>query len=904
MRLPNSKNAGYTSNVTIEAGALNEDSFLLASWYTAKNCGVNWVAPTAKFSNYAENTAFINIKKGGYVEFGADGVPGAINFQDVGGIVNIPADDALAAKVAAAISSIDEGAYAGFGWYDAENEKTLDLAAKKAVFAGKNIAKQGSGTLYLDGLDGVTLGDISIWDGTLVLPHGVKADTITVADGAKLVIDLAGAVDDETVLTYSASSGTIEYRNLRAGAKVTTETIDGITTCTLSSGALTYIWDGQDGAAWFEPSNWLMDDGSPASDIPTSDDNFIINGDAKVSIPSGAIVGKVTVNSGTFTITPGVTFTSLTLASETTVAFDASSLISTIGGSADLVTINSASGVSATSFELPGNYTGAFANGVLTATRQAASFVWNGSTIDNNWTTAKNWRIDGNEVFDTPVNGDSVEFPAINNQSVEYWTVTLTGDVYPSEVNVNANIRLSGGRTLKTTTINGSAELQLDNANLGCNDGELTINCTLNILPGTRNYIYLGPSKNNAWNVQIHGSLQGSGELIADHAGKQGIGVKFHGDNSGFSGTFTSSNYNQRDCTDMADSSSSSSNAVWNVYTYNNNNQDWIVNNTETFYFGALNGGLQYSYDSKKPYETAKIEVGARDDVESEFALAVWSSQKVGYDVRKVGNNKMTITGKGNSGGYNVFRLHNLVIAGGTVWIPSLPDNMISFEEKGGVLSLGTDDTGDLYDPSGLIKGSNGVIGYNDNGTNSTWATAIADSNTGGFAKYGAGTLTLKEMPLYTGVTSIMDGKIVFPAQLDATENKEIVLNPLSAGTYENAILTGYAYPAGTVLDGTETADDMRTEFAIDVSGVVKVDLSADNETIINALKTNRQWILAASAEGITGFRRGQIELVPPAKPEDVSEVMWQWTVGVVAVKGGYALAVMPESNPTRIIIR
>ena len=395
--------------------------------------------------------------------------------------------------------------------------------------------------------------------------------------------------------------------------------------------------------------------------------------------------------------------------------------------------------------------------------------------------------------------------------------------------------------------------------------------------------------------------------------------MKFSGDNSDFWGTFTSSNYNQRDCTDMGDNTSSSSNAVWNVYTYNNARATWIVKKREWFYFGALNGGLQFDGDHSDSQCTACIEVGARDDVESRFGLASWPNDNLGYDVRKVGANKMSIVGRGNAGGNNLFRLNSLTIAGGTAYIPSLPNAFIKFEEAGGMLQLGysttseevivtpavTDpDTEDVttpavtetvytytpYDPSALIKNSTAAIGFDDQGTNCTWATALDGSNTNGLTKAGTGTLTLEKEPYYTGVTWVQAGTLVVP------DGTELTLDPRSLGT---------AYRPDTVLDGTEAGDDDLTG-NIDVSGIRKIDVS--DPSYVDALVNQKCVVLCGTTGSIKGLKHAYFvqgdTLLVPEKPADVDDSQWDWCVRIMQVNGKSCLCVAQRIVPFTIRFR
>lgn len=933
MRLPATKNDnGYASNVMLEVGKLNQNSSLLYSWKSAQNCGVKWVAPSATFSNEAANTAYITLSGGGNVSMTADGVPATLNFKEKGGYVVLTNDDTLNAAIIAAITTVDldEDGVIGF-YYDGDAELSIDVSSKSALLAGNTIAKKGSGTLYVSGVPAETASGVDVNGGTLVLPHGAVVDDVTVAQGASLVIDLIGAVDNEVVFAYDTVSGDATYRNKASVGTIVVDDTAKTWTYKVTGSSRTFTWIGTDGGSWNDSANWLAE-GEPTGDIPSAIDTVQFNGNATISA-SGTLAGDVQIASGvTLTIPVGLTFTKLTAESGATIAFS-SAAIATVGGTLTLITVGEASGVS-DALDLPPTYGFSVdaGTGAITATRNAATYTWTGS-VDNNWAASGNWSVNGSAVADVPAAEDDVVFPTSDADGFEGWTVSLPWDVYADTVTLNANVELSGARTLKAHTINGTAELRLNNANLGSNGAALDVYCPLNVMPETTNYIYLqkyGGNAGQAYIVNIRGPLYGSGVLTADHAGVQGVGVKFYGDNRNFWGTFTSSKYNSRDCTDMESSISSSSNAVWNVYTYNNNSdQAFIVHGTDTYYFGALNGGLQMGSagGSKSPNETVSIEVGARDDVASSFALASHVNYNKGYDVSKVGTNKMSISGKGWAGGNSVFRLNSLAIAGGTAYIPSLPNEFITFRGNGGILQLGyattsevvevtpaeTDsETGEViipavtetvytytpYDPSSLIKNSTAPIGFDDLGTNSTWATALAESNVGGLIKDGAGTLTLSAKPLYLGSTWVKAGKIVFP------EGTDVTLDPRTVGTAENADVQGYKYMDNTVLYGNEPGSDVTMN--VDVSTITKVDIS--DPAFADALVNDRLVVLCRTTGSITGlnskkFVQGETLLVPE-RPEDVPAKRWDWMVRIMRINGKNCLCVGPRILPYTITIR
>ena len=407
MRLPATKNdRDYASNVMLEVGKLNQDSSLLYSWKSAQNCGVKWVAPSATFSNEAANTAYITLSGSGNVSMTADGVPATLNFKEKGGYVVLTNDDTLNADIIAAIATVDldEDGVIGF-YYDGDAELSIDVSSKSALLAGNTIAKKGSGTLYVSGAPAETAYGVDVNGGTLVLPHGAVVDDVTVAQGASLVIDLIGAVDNEVVFAYDTVSGDATYRNKASVGTIVVDDTAKTWTYKVTGSSRTFTWIGTDGGSWNDANNWLAD-GQFTTDIPTAIDTVQFSESANISA-SGTLAGDVQIATGvTLTIPAGLTFSKLTAASGATIAFS-SGAIATVGGTLTLITVGEASGVAA-ALDLPTTYGVSVDSetGAITATRNAGTYIWTGAN-DSNWATGGNWKVGDIVVADVPAAEDS-----------------------------------------------------------------------------------------------------------------------------------------------------------------------------------------------------------------------------------------------------------------------------------------------------------------------------------------------------------------------------------------------------------------------------------------------------------------------------------------------------------------
>lgn len=912
--------SAYTvaSGVSFVIGKKNADSFIKGTW--GKSVAVDWVASTATLMNSAANTGSITLSGGGNLALAASGIPATINFAEDGGYLVLTDDNALNASIVAAVSTIAEGATFGFV-YDGANEISLDLSGKAALLAGKKIAKKGSGALYVAGLPSETPCDVDVNEGALVLPHGAVVDDVTVAQGASLVIDLIGAVDNEVVFAYDTVSGDATYRNKASVGTIVVDDTAKTWTYKVTGSSRTFTWIGTDGGSWNDSNNWLAD-GQFTTDIPTAIDTVQFSESANISA-SGTLAGDVQIATGvTLTIPAGLTFSKLTAASGAAIAFN-SDPIATVGGTLTLITVGVASGVDA-ALDLPPNYGVSVdaGTGAITATRNAATYAWTGAK-DNYWGTWGNWSIGSSFVKEVPANGDSVVFPANDAAGFEFWTVILSQAANVVSIDIAGDTKLSGSITCSSFT--GAGKIILDGATITQNGGSITIANNLEVLENTSNYISL-----DRVSCTLNGNLSGSGNLTIwkSTSGGADQGMKFYGNNSAFSGTFTSTQAYARNGIYFDSKDAVSEDAVWyfDNTSPKENTQTYVFNGTGTYSFGAFVGRLK-SGDAKR-----SVCFGKRSDVDTNVTLSNRhtsnGSRQGGFDVVKVGSGYANIRTTTENGTPSTDAIESLVIQGGTVHLETgLPMTSLGFTEYGGMLQVGyttasqeivdvpaeTDsETGEVitpaqthteytytpYDPSSLIKNSTAPIGFDDLGTNSTWATALAESNVGGLIKDGAGTLTLSAEPLYLGPTWVKAGKIVFPNGTDVT------LDPRSVGTAENADVQGYKYMDNTVLYGNEPGSDVTMN--VDVSTITKVDIS--DPAFADALVNDRLVVLCRTSGSITGlkskkFVQGETLLVPE-RPEDVPAKRWDWMVRIMRINGKNCLCVGSRILPYTITIR
>ena len=333
----------------------------------------------------------------------------------------------------------------------------------------------------------------------------------------------------------------------------------------------------------------------------------------------------------------------------------------------------------------------------------------------------------------------------------------------------------------------------------------------------------------------------------------------------------------------------SSSNAVWQV---NNGSKDrvFFTNGGVTYYFGSLNGSISHNYQSTASDPAGfgyRMEIGNRgldDALGGRYFSATYTSRiaqnKYQPILRKVGDGTLTFTGvevaryeinggvlycKANSafetywtvsGGTQPYS--DSFVAEGQEW-----HTPITFGGEGGTLKLGEAVTLDL---STNFVNSTMAISFDDGGTNRTWTGVIAASNSGGFTKKGAGTLTLTAAPLYTGLTTVAAGVLAVPAGT--------VLDVCFAG----GAITGANCRNVTFADGNSFRTG--TDAAIVASGTA--DVSNLVIYIADPAATAAYPVLAA-AGGVSGAPT----LAFPPETSDRLKERWLLRVGGKSVSVG-----------------
>ena len=219
-----------------------------------------------------------------------------------------------------------------------------------------------------------------------------------------------------------------------------------------------------------------------------------------------------------------------------------------------------------------------------------------------------------------------------------------------------------------------------------------------------------------------------------------------------------------------------------------------------TYCIGALNGTVyQQSVNGSGPSGVV-LEIGGRnEDCAFGGNLSVYNGRTA---IRKVGTAKLTCRAKD---------IGDVEIVSGTYEVAAnTQSGNIKFTGNGVFRSTPEASASSEIDYAKKFVGSTDFpIVFDDGDTNRTWSSAIPASNTAGFTKLGAGTLTLETAPLYTGWTTVKAGKLIVPAgtALDVVAGAGGEIE--GATTNNLAFAEGYVFNTGTdgQIVATGTAD-------------------------------------------------------------------------------------------------
>ena len=656
---------------------------------------------------------------------------------------------------------------------ETDAESSVVLAVKDGTGAW-TVAKTGSNT---QGISDTTVAfNVSVEEGTLALPVGKSLGTVAVSGGVLGFVADSAWVEDTpyTLFTYSGwdnpSSAAIalDQSELDVVHSVAYDfATPGTVALTLSEAA--FVWVGGASGRWEDASNW-QSDGSVGGVAP-------------------GYANKVTISGATVYAPATAELTGVTLSNDAKIALMFTD---------DTLTYAVPENLSAADFVIAAPYTATESDGTFTATRAAATFTWAGGA-SGEWTDAENWTVGGAFVATLPNDDDTTSF-------VSTADVVVSSAARAGCVSIADSLTLSGESSLSTTNITATGDGILHAAGITITSpttkGTHTyINSPVEIVAGTINTFTVGKHNDGYKYIYFNGKLSGSGVLRLDQQQMNGLASgRFSGDNSEFSGEIAVVNQTTRDITDFTGAASTSSNAVYTVYGRDDRKGSMFASSDTTYCIGALNGTVyQQSVNGSGPSGVV-LEIGGRnEDCAFGGNLSVYNGRTA---IRKVGTAKLTCRAKA---------IGDVEIVSGTYEVTANEQSgNIKFTGNGVFRSTPEASASGEIDYAKKFVGSTDFpIVFDDGDTNRTWSSAIPASNTAGFTKLGAGTLTLELAPKYTGWTTVKAGKLIVPegTALDVVAGAGGEIE--GATTNKLAFAEGYVFNTGTdeQIVATDSAD-------------------------------------------------------------------------------------------------
>lgn len=460
-----------------------------------------------------------------------------------------------------------------------------------------------------------------------------------------------------------------------------------------------------------------------------------------------------------------------------------------------------------------------------TAAAFATDYTWNGKSTGADWNVPSNWA--GGDGTGYPGKDDKAIFPA---SDTEVW-INLESPAEVGELVLNGPMRLRRATFLTIGSISGNAKLVLANGARikNANSQTLTIANEVNIVDSTYSttstavpLIYA-----ETGDIVITGPITGDGAVNLQGANGTSYGVKLSGDNSGFSGTVAITNKGR---TQFLSANAGSEDAHWILQ--GNAAQNGSAEFTEgTLKFGSLKTEVRNVTTTAWRFTKGNIinvEIGKLNASDDRISLPMgWMSSAGGkptsglVKIRKVGSGTLELWHPGHVGGTE--------INGGTVLVTSRDalngrTNDVSaawyyppITFTGGTLKYGVDkwnpdgtarDESEYVnvasDWSALVTNSTSAITV-ENDWDVTWATAIDDSNVGGFTKKGKGTLTLNDASQYSGTTTVSEGTLAFPITI--AEGTEVWPAVKRTGTIAEGAKLAYVVFNGQTLGSKRTTN-------------------------------------------------------------------------------------------------
>ncbi len=432
------------------------------------------------------------------------------------------------------------------------------------------------------------------------------------------------------------------------------------------------------------------------------------------------------------------------------------------------------------------------------------------------------------------------------------------------------SLTLSGVNTYTgNTNVSGGTLTVSSDSNMGSTSGSLILNGA-SFYSGNatfaRNIVAIGTDSFTAGGTTtFNGNL--SGGAILNGPAINGSVTQFYGNDSGFTGTFTS-NYQ----TNLQTATAGSAAAAW-VGNGNGNTNTFIITDTttpETVSFGSLTGTSTSTVrGSSGTNQLVTLRIGDLG-TSTTWAGDIRNGGSSGglFGVLKVGAGTFTLSGT-NSPYTGVTN-----ISAGTLSVPQLTNGGVSSS-----MGAATNAAGNLIFSGGTLLYTGATVSTDRNFTISPGVNAdfnvssaaavvtmsgVTPATTGGFIKDGAGILSWSGTQVYSGNTTINAGALLLK---NGTISNSAVTSG-AAGTFGGTgnLATAYTQTAGTLAPGSVgTIGQLNMSSGATLSGgALAIDIGGGGTSdLLNVTgNLNLSAVTALNVNVLTGATSGSYDII------------------------------------------
>lgn len=473
------------------------------------------------------------------------------------------------------------------------------------------------------------------------------------------------------------------------------------------------------------------------------------------------------------------------------------------------------------------------------------AYYWIGGATGD-WRDGNNWSFAQNGAAANAFPDNQQEAVAV---IVDACTITVAGgNANAKQIICDRDVTFTGSGQILAYSISGTGTVAFDSGKLRtpaidwATYQNLVVSNNI-IVVGDNDFQLSSSTRYSGGYLLLNGNISGSGSINVSNSSvndSKGESIRFAGDNSGFTGTYTmnrskGSRGNNSYANKFLSPASGSADATWNIFFGGEpSTSDGLFEFSDgEIEFGSLNTRMPAFTSTAYSNNTIKVgALGKTDNVSGSWGVSA------GNTIYKVGTGTLN---------FAVANTAALKIGGGMVNVAddgSLNGTAVSFIDDGGILSL---PDGATIAP--VFKDSSEPMAVSvPAGANATLAGEIAASNSDGFTKTGAGSLSFNAVTTGLVDLNVQEGEMVCAkgaAFADVTVPSDASLVVDVTGGIDDEVVFTYASVSGDVsLRGLDSSAAIATNT---VDGTTTWTISRAAKTYTWNGADGADWTVAAN---------------------------------------------------------